>query len=119
MKSKILLGGLILFSFLAVMILNPISNVSEKNCSIKDGIVTDIYEGGVHDIVFKLEDDKRIFYINRGLELGLEIEELKSKLMGNEVVFTYPNYWTPLDWNSTGRHLSKVEFGQEIVFNEL
>ena len=31
----------------------------------------------------------------------------------------YPKYWTPLDWNNSVRHISKVEFDEEIIFNEL
>lgn len=31
----------------------------------------------------------------------------------------YPKYWTPLDWNNKTIHLSKVEIGTEILFNEL
>jgi len=31
----------------------------------------------------------------------------------------YPKYWTPLDWNDKIKHISKVEFNNEILFNEL
>lgn len=66
-----------------------------------------------------MENNERRFYINRGLENGLEINNLKEKLIGNPIVVKYPKYWTPLDWNNSVRHISKVEFNDEIVFNEL
>ena len=61
----------------------------------------------------------RRFYINRGLENGLELNNLKEKLIGNSIVVKYPKYWTPLDWNDKIKHISKVEFNNEILFNEL
>ena len=60
----------------------------------------------------------RQFYINRGLENGLDLDILKEKLVENSIVVKYPKYWTPLDWNNSNRHLSKVEFGDKVIFNE-
>ena len=51
--------------------------------------------------------------------MGLEISELQRKLIGDEIVIKYPKYWTPLDWNNKIRHISKVEFDDEVLFNEL
>ena len=55
----------------------------------------------------------------RGLEAGLVLDDLKAKLIGHEVVIKYPKYWTPLDWNNSIRHLSKLEFKDEVIFDEL
>ena len=71
------------------------------------------------DVIFVLENNDRTFYINRGQEMGLEISELQRKLIGDEIVIKYPKYWTPLDWNNKIRHISKVEFDDEVLFNEL
>ncbi|NNF36278.1 MAG: hypothetical protein HKN68_19400 [Saprospiraceae bacterium] len=116
-------GALIAFSLIflitAVLIFRPVPIVAEFEALTESGIVTDIYEAGVNDIVFLLKDNGRRFYINRGLENGLELNSLKEKLIGNKVVFKYPKYWTPLDWNDEIKHLSKVEFKDEVIFNEL
>lgn len=104
---------------IAVLIFRPVPIVSENKAISENGIVTEIYTNKGNDIVFILENTKRRFYINRGLENGLELNNLKQKLIGNPIIVKYPKYWTPLDWNNSVRHISKVEYNGEILFNEL
>ena len=111
------LGPIILI--FTVLIFRPVPMVSESKAISKIGIVKEIYSNKGNDVIFVLENTERRFYINRGLENGLELDNLKEKLIGNSIVLKYPKYWTPLDWNNSVRHISKVEFKNEIVFNEL
>lgn len=104
---------------IAILIFRPVPIVSEDRTISESGIVTEIYSNKGNDIIFIMENTERKFYINRGLENGLELNNLKEKLIGNSIVVKYPKYWTPLDWNNSIRHISKVEFNDEIVFNEL
>jgi len=121
--KKIVKITLISFSLIiliiAILIFRPVPIVSENQTISESGIVTEIYSNKGNDIIFVLENTKRRFYINRGLESGLELKNLKEKLIGNSIVVKYPKYWTPLDWNNSVIHISKVEFGEEIIFNEL
>jgi len=119
MIKKMLFGIAVMFFFAAILILRPVPIVSEGEALVEKGIVNNIFEGGVKDIVIRLENNDRLYYINRGVEIGLNLEELRSKIVGNEVVLKFPKYWTPLDWNNKIRHLSKVELNNEIIFNEL
>jgi len=57
MKNILIVIG-VLFLIIAVLIFRPVPIVSEKNAVIEKGIVSDIYEGGVNDIVFRLENKK-------------------------------------------------------------
>ena len=117
---KITLVSLILIvSIIAVLIFRPVPIVSESKAISEIGIVKEIYSNKGNDIIFIMLNTDRKFYINRGLENGLELNNLKEKLIGNSIVMKYPKYWTPLDWNNSIRHLSKVEFKNEIIFNEL
>ena len=118
MKYTLIVFG-VAFVIVAVLVLRPVPIVSEDKAITEKGIVTNIYEGGTNDIVFRLENNKRKCYINRGLEEGLELNNLREKLVGNQIVLKYPKYWTPLDWNDKIKHISKVEFNDEILFNEL
>ncbi|GAA0733082.1 hypothetical protein GCM10009430_46900 [Aquimarina litoralis] len=102
-----------------MIIIGPVPIVSEDEALIQKGIVSNVYEGGTKDIVFKLENNSDVFYINRGLERGLKISLLKKKLIGKEVIFKYPKHWTPLDWDNSSKHISKVETNSEVIFNEL
>ena len=113
---SILVGTIVVIGFL---VFRPIPIVEEKDAITVKGIVVDIYDAGLGDVVFKLRENNTNYYINRGLERGLNVDSLKGKLIGSQVVFKYPNYWTPLDKEKTSRHISKVEFNNEVIFNEL
>ena len=102
-----------------VFILRPVPIVAEEDALIDSGIVSSIYGGGVKDVVFILENGKHRYYINRGLENGLDLKELREKLIGKKVTIKYPYYWTPLDWDDETKHLSKLETETEVIFNEL
>ena len=104
---------------IAVLIFRPVPIVSENKAISENGIVKDIYTNKGNDIIFIMENTNRNFYINRGLENGLELNNLKQKLIGNPIIIKYPKYWTPLDWHNSVRHISKVEYNGEILFNEL
>ena len=115
----ILISFSLIILIIAVLIFRPVPIVSEDRTISESGIVKEIYSNKGNDIIFVIENNERKFYINRGLENGLELSNLKEKLIGNPIIVKYPKYWTPLDWNNTVRHISKVEFNGEIIFNEL
>lgn len=118
MIKNLLIGIGAFFFVAAIAIFRPVPIVTEDKAISEKGIVTRISEGGVNDVVFRLKNNERTFYINRGLEAGLTLEGLREKLVGNEITLKYPKYWTPLDWNNQIKHISKVEFEGEVIFNE-
>ena len=119
MKKTIFIATISLLFVAVILIFWPVPIVSEDKAVVVEGVVSNIYERGVKDIVFRLKGDNTAYYINRGLEHGLTIEDLKEKLVGNHVMLKYPKYWTPLDWNNKNRHISKLEFNSDVLFNEL
>ncbi|MCG2420540.1 hypothetical protein K8089_16075 [Aequorivita sp. F47161] len=115
----ILISFSLIILIIAVLIFRPVPIVTEDKTISESGIVSEIYSNKGNDVIFVMENTERRFYINRGLENGLKLNNLKEKLIGNSIIVKYPKYWTPLDWNNSVRHISKVEFNDEIVFNEL
>jgi len=106
------------FGLLIVTIFRPVPTPSsDAECLQTTGKVINIYEGGIKDVVLVLENSKQKFYINRGLEQGLDITELKKRLMSKEVSIKYPDYWSFFG-GKTMTHLSKLELGQELIFSE-
>ena len=117
MKKLLLILG-VGFVFICVLVFRPVPITSEDKCLSVEGIVKAIYEGGVKDVVFVLEDNQTRYYINRGLEQGLSLDKLKNDLIGQEIVIKYPKYWTPLDPKESTRHLSKLKWGNQVIFDE-
>ena len=116
--KKILLGIFVIGICFIGSVLIPALLVSEDKTIEAKGVVYKVYEAGDKDIVFKLENNDTSFYINRGIELGLKINDLEQELMGKEIVIKYQNYRTILNWYSKSKHISKVEFKDKIIFNE-
>lgn len=105
---------------MGVLIFRPVPIPDdEQDCLSVKGIVTQIHEGGDKDIVFKLQGFDKTFYINRGLERGLDVKKLRAELTNKEIVVMYPQYWTPLDPGNSIRHISKIECDGKNIFTEI
>jgi len=111
--------GLILI--LVANVFKPVPIVSEEEALVETGIIEDIIEKGKKDITFVLQNNSKKYYIHRGLEKGLEIALLRKQLIGTEVVLKYPEYKNILTRLNKNRsiHVSKVQYGDQIIFNEL
>ena len=119
MKTKYWIIILTLFFGLTILIVQPDLTPKEEDCLIAKGIVTEIYEGGINDVVFKLKGQDKIYYINRGLEAGFNLKQLRADLSGKEAVIKYPKYWTPLDPFNSSKHISKIESEGRTVYSEV
>lgn len=118
MKKRILYAIAGLFGLLAILILRPVSVSDESDCHLVEGTVVKIHEGGENDIVFRLKNDSKIYYINRGLEAGLTLDGVSEKVMAREVSIWYAKHWTPLDPTGRINHISKVTLNEEVLFTE-
>ena len=108
-KAIFLISGFLAFGILVCFfIIRPVSFVIWEK-AFTQGLVVDIYEDGVKDVVLKLKDDNSSYYINRGLETGMDIKGLKEKLIGNSV---------ELDYHKPSKHIYKLEFNDEILYDE-
>jgi len=116
-KIAIVIAALLLA--LGVLIFQPVPISPEHKSNKITGTVSYIFEGGVNDVVFRLKDTNQRFYINRGLEAGLEMQKLKDELIGNEVTIIYPKYWTPLDPKNSTKHLTELRFNGDVIYSEL
>ncbi len=100
------------FGITAIQVLKiPIPD--EKDCLVVKGIVADIYEAGEKDVVFELKGQSKTFYINRGLELGLDLQTLRTDLLNKQITIKYPEHFTGAG------HISKLETAGRIVYSEL
>ena len=118
-KVFFFIGAIFLVLFL--MIFRPVPIPSdEKDLNIVSGTVEHIYEGGIKDANFRLaEHEGKTFYFNRGLENGLNLEDLKSNLIGKKVTLKYPTYWTPLDPFNSIRSTLILEHEGSVLYSVL
>jgi len=114
----ILIGGATLF-VLGIMIFRPVPILPEKDLVVLKGRVTGVYEGGVKDVNLKLEGRSETFYVNRGLERGLNLQELKDQLINQDIIIKYPDQWSLLNSNKTSVHISKIEHLGMTIFTEV
>ena len=102
---------------LGILVFRTVPIPNEEDCAVVKGMVVDITEGGTKDIVFRIAGLNRIFYVNRGLERGLDLDELRAQLLNKEITIKYPRYWTPL--GNSSKHISKIEFSGRTIFTEI
>jgi hypothetical protein len=114
-----LLSACVSLFAVAILSLRPVSIPEERDCLTARGIVTEISEGGVKDLVIRLSGRKEYFYVNRGLERELNLNDLKDQLTGKEILLKYANHWTPLDPARMSIHISKIEYRGRTLFTEL
>ena len=109
----------IVFMWLMIQTFRPIRNVTADDVLEIRGIVTKVEEGSGFDIVISLENDSHYYYINRGLQLGLTIEELQSKLLNKKVTLYSIHRWTIFTRDGNMGHVSKLILGDQVIFNEI
>jgi len=113
MRKKILFISVAIFIVFMVLAYKPIS--FSENPKSFTGKVLSVHEGGINDAVFKLENDKNTFYINRGFE-DFETAELQS-LIDKTVIMHCSEGWTPLDpFNNRSKNIEKLEVNNSVFF---
>ena len=109
-------GAIAVIAFFA-MTFRPVPILPAHECEVVTGVVDEVREGTSHDVLIRLRDEDRRFYINRGLERGLELAPLQQ-LAGREVTLRYPEHWSPLDPTGSSVHVSVLEAQGEVLFDE-
>lgn len=122
LKTRNIVSAILIFVFLtfAFLALRPLPKASKTNCIKHTGVVSAVLKGdGEGDIVIKLEHNKNYFYINRAIDNGLSLEELKEKLLSKEVELLTISHWTPLDPVSQTKHIAEIKTEEALIYSEL
>lgn len=115
-KALIVLGILVGTIFLALIVFlaaHTITVPGKDSTVHKDIEIASIYEGGVKDIVFQ-EADGSIYYINRGLEQGFTLEDLRKQLLNKTVTLHLT-----IKLAGVSRHINELTYQDTIVYTEL
>ena len=89
-----------------------INNPKVEDCQITNIKVTRITIGSSNDIVFH-DDDTDFYYINRGLERGLNLDSLNAKVLNKTVTLHLPRLLL-----GTSEHIAQIAIGNDIIFTE-
>jgi hypothetical protein len=60
-RNLVTLIGAIIFLVCGILILRPVPVRDEKDCLVVSGKVIELFEDGIHDVVFRLEGQDRSF----------------------------------------------------------
>ncbi len=104
---SLLIGGFLLLA--SCIIQNP----KPEDCEVVAVKITQITEGSSFDIVFH-NDGNDFYYINRGLERGLNLDSLKTKVLNKTVTL----HLAKVMGGITSEHISQMALGDDIIFTE-
>ena len=90
-----------------------IQNPNPEDCIVEEVKITRIIEGSSFDIVF-YDDAKDYYYINRGLERGLNLDSLNAKVLNKTVTL----HLAKILGGITSEHISQLAIGDEIIYTE-
>ncbi|WP_282041474.1 hypothetical protein [Winogradskyella flava] len=107
------IGFIVLFASFALLKSCIIQNPQPEDCIVIDVKVSKITEGSAMDIVFH-DDGTDFYYINRGLEQGLNLDSLKTIILNKTVTL----HLAKVLGGVTSEHISQMALGNDIIYTE-
>ena len=105
--------SVLLIVFLALLNSCVIKDPTPEDCVVETVKIVDITEGTSKDIVFH-DNGTDYYYINRGLEKGLNLDSLKTKVLNKTVTL----HLAKVIGGITSEHISQLEVNNEILYTE-
>lgn len=119
MRSNIIIvAGLLLLAAIVMATLSPARFKAEKTLVTEHGIVAEVYETALKDLVVKLQGRGETYYLDRNANKGMTFDQFKDKLMNKPVMIHYLQGWSPIEEQEPRHYVSKLEHDGEIVFND-
>ena len=91
-----------------------IHNTKPEECKVIQAEITAVSEGTTYDIVFH-DTTGDFYYINRGVEQGLKVEELRHEVVNKTVTLHLAKV---LGGKVTSEHISQLAVGEKIIYTE-
>ncbi|MBD2101670.1 hypothetical protein [Leptolyngbya sp. FACHB-261] len=102
-----------------VLVVGFVPRPTVENTDVISGRVSRVKNGGVNDVVITLEGDNRIYYINRGLERGVDLNRFAQQLEGEQIeLHVIQLMWSPLDPSRRVAPVGRVTLGQKVLFTD-
>lgn len=91
-------------------------DISNDNTLRTFGTIEEVLETRTKDVVFKLKDDDRFYYLHKSLERDVSFHELQQQLSGKSVEIYYVKRWTPIDPLRV-KHVTKVDLNKMTLYS--
>ncbi|SDG86889.1 hypothetical protein [Winogradskyella thalassocola] len=99
---------LLVFLFNSLVIYNPKS----ADCKVVSAKIIDLRAGPTYDIQFK-DHNGDTYYINRGIESGLNLDSLNAKVLNKTVTLHLPKMiYGP------SKHIAQLAIEDHIIYSE-
>lgn len=125
MKSSLLKRiGIGLVSFLAVCVVLiawlKVPTPTSENTKLVSGMVTFIGTPCCEDVGIRLAGDSHFYYINRGVESGMDVEALAYELQGEHVdLRIIETRWSPLNPDKQVVPVAEIIYEDEVLFSSM
>jgi hypothetical protein len=118
MQTKKIVVASIFFMLMITLafVFRPLPPLSPENTVQTYGTIEQVLETRHKNIVFKLKEDDRFYYIEENLEQGLTFDQLQKELPGKSVQIYYVKHWTPIDPLRV-KHITKVDLDKMTLYS--
>lgn len=114
-KTALVLIGLVAIVSIAIFIAIKfflIKDPKPEECSVKTILVTEIFEGDGYDIFITDKTGDR-YYINRGVEQGLELNSLKKIALNQKAIIHLPKFAI-----GVSNHIAQLQVADSVIYTE-
>lgn len=116
--------AIIIFTLLIITLLylafRPIP-VSRDNSIVINTTIDKVSQGSEDNIILKLNNTSGIFYINHGLQKGLNLDTLQKELQNREVSVLYlkSNFFSGFSPVKGTKYITELKLGDKVIYSEL
>lgn len=110
----------VLIIALLFLVFRPIP-VSRENSIAINTTIDKVSEGSEDNIILKLNNASGIFYINHGLQKGLDLDTLQKELQNREVSVLYlkSNFFSGFSPVKGTKYITELKLGDKVIYSEL
>ena len=101
-------------------IFNPIS-VTRDNSIVFNTMVYKVSEGSENNVILRLENGSGTYYINHGLQKGLNLDTVQKQLVNQQVTVLYlkSSFVSGFSPVASTKYITEVRLGEKVIYTEL
>lgn len=112
-RNAIIIVGLVVFMPFLLFKSCVIQNTKPEECDVVTAKIVELREHPSLDIGFT-GDRGETFYINRGIESGLNLDSLNAKVLNKTVTL----HLAKIMGGVTSRHIAQLALDEEVIYTE-